>query len=401
MKRLHYATGSVLLVALIAAFFSFAKFQHCVNSGFISPDNYVHTCYTDVAALYGARGLDQHQWPYSSASNSVEYPPVTGVVMWVTALMNPHRHSYVGYFYINAFLLALLFIGSVYLLSRMKPQFWYLFPLSPVVVASLFINWDLWAVLSALGSILLFDKKRYEWSAILLGLSIATKFFPIVLLTPIALIFLKRQELKRLVRYVGVTTLSWFLINLPFALFTWDGWLRFFTLNKDRPADFGSFYYAVQLLFPNRSFTWTKSGSVVLFILLTAAAAIYFFYLAKPALLSTLAIPSFAFVAIFTVTSKVYSPQYILWITPLAILAMRSYKARAPFWIWQGCELIYHLAIWEYLAQYTGAKFGITGFTYALATLLRIAATIYFGVRVYVGSPDLEPETIPALEVTV
>ena len=390
MKRVHYATWSILLVAIIASFFSFTKFQHCVNSGFKSPDNYVHACYSDIAALYGARGLDQHQWPYSSATNSVEYPPVTGLVMWATSLLNPSSHSFSGYFYINALLIALLFIGSVYLLARMKPKFWYLFPLAPAVVASLFINWDMWAVISALGSIALFDKKRYNGSALLLGLSIATKFFPIVLLTPIALIFLKRREMAKLVNYLGLTLLSWLVINLPFAIFTWDGWFRFFLLNKNRGAEFGSFFFGLQLLFPHRSFEWSKSVSLELFILITVAASIYFFFIRSDELLTNLAVPAFAFVAIFTVTSKVYSPQYVLWITPLGILAMRSYKSRTPFWMWQGTELLYHLAVWQYLAKYSGAAFGITGFTLALATLLRIAATCYFGISVYRAHPTAE-----------
>ena len=68
---------------------------------------------------------------------------------------------------------------------------------------------------------------------------------------------------------------------------------------------------------------------------------------------------------------------------------MRSHKSRTPFWIWQGTELIYHLAIWQYLAEYSGAAFGITGFTLALATILRIAATIYFGIHLYRDRPEL------------
>jgi hypothetical protein len=81
-------------------------------------------------------------------------------------------------------------------------------------------------------------------------------------------------------------------------------------------------------------------------------------------------------------SSKVYSPQYVLWLTPLAILAMRGKKDRPAFWIWQGAELTYHLAIWEYLASYSGSHFGLPARAYATATLIRIAATIYFAARV-------------------
>ena len=48
------------------------------------------------------------------------------------------------------------------------------------------------------------------------------------------------------------------------------------------------------------------------------------------------------------------------------------------FWIWQGGELLYHVAIWQHLASYSGAKFGLSDGGYAMATLLRIATTAIF-----------------------
>ena len=114
--------------------------------------------------------------------------------MWATALITPHGYNADKYYYlINIALIALLFIASALLVSRMNPKKWYLLPLLPAVIASMYINWDMWAVVTALLAIYLFDKKRYEWSAVTLAISIATKFFPIVLLIPIALIFFMKQ----------------------------------------------------------------------------------------------------------------------------------------------------------------------------------------------------------------
>ncbi len=325
--------------------------------------------------------MNTHQWPYSSATNSVEYPPLTGVVMWATSLITPPENSYRFYFYINATLLALLFIGSIYLLARMRPKFWYLLPLSPAVIASMYINWDLWAVITALLAIYLFDKKSYSWSAVALGASIATKFFPIVLLAPVVLIFIKRKEISSAFSYVALTAGTWLLINLPFMVTTWDGWFRFFSLNAKRSSDLGSIYYAWNLTFQHHTINSPNLLSTGLFILIALAASWYSYFIAAERVLTSLATSSFIFVAAFTITSKVYSPQYILWLAPLGILAMRSYKERAAFWIWQGGELIYHLAIWEFLAKYTGAKFGIPGGALALATLIRVLTTVYFAAR--------------------
>ena len=384
---MKYATKSIIIIAFISALFSFAKFDHCLNTNFATPDVYTHACYSDLPALFGARDLINHAWPYSSASNSVEYPPVTGVVMWLTALP---IHGDKSYFLINVGFIALLFIGLSLLVAQMKPELWYLLPLSPAVIASLYINWDLWAVASAILAIYYFDRRKYDYSALALGLSIATKFFPIVLLAPIALIFYRRADIKGALRFGLVTAGSWLAINAPFILFNRSGWWRFFAMNKDRGADFGSLWYALNLF----GITTTNLNllSILLFLIGLATFAVYFFGLGE---LPSLATISFAVVAIFTISSKVYSPQYVLWLTPLAILAMRGTKDRATFWIWQGAEILYHLAIWEYLASYSGSHFGLPAKAYAAATLIQIAATLIFLARV--STPAKAPQNLEFL----
>ena len=84
----------VALIALVAALLSFAKFDHCRSTGWGSPDVYVHMCYSDLSALYGAREINKDLWPYSSPTNSVEYPVVTGVVMWATGLLIGNENGY-------------------------------------------------------------------------------------------------------------------------------------------------------------------------------------------------------------------------------------------------------------------------------------------------------------------
>ena len=76
---------ALIALAIFASLLSFAKFSHCENTGWATPDQYIHACYSDLPSLFGARGLDTHQWPYASTDNSVEYPVITGVVMYVTS----------------------------------------------------------------------------------------------------------------------------------------------------------------------------------------------------------------------------------------------------------------------------------------------------------------------------
>jgi len=80
-------TRTLIVLVLLASLFSFAKFSHCETSGWATPDQYIHACYSDIPALYGTRGLDKNSWPFASDDNSVEYPVITAMVMYVLSFI--------------------------------------------------------------------------------------------------------------------------------------------------------------------------------------------------------------------------------------------------------------------------------------------------------------------------
>ena len=370
-----------LIVTLVASVLSFGKFNHCRSSGWGSPDVYIHMCYSDISALYGAREVNTDQWPYASSDNSVEYPVLTGVVMWATGLLIDDPNGYRPYFDLNILLIALLLFASVFILWRLKPEYVALFPIAPAVFGSLFINWDIYAVFFALLSLYFYKVQKLDLSALFMGVAISTKFYPGVILFGIALIFWNQKEITKLIRYLLVTFLSWVVINLPVALTNFDGWWRFFKLNIDRDSDLGSIWFAAALL------KWPQPNvnniTIILFLIALMAIGVFYFAVAQSRSdFANLATVAFLTVAAFVTISKVYSPQYILWLTPLAVLAMTKKTTkddeRKAFWIWQGTEALYHFGIWQYLASYTGAKFGITETFYASIILIRIAGLVWF-----------------------
>jgi len=363
---------SLIALVLLSSLISFLKFNHCRNNEFISPDNYIHACYTDIPALFSERGLNTNTFPYLSAANSMEYPPVTGLFAWAISFITPNS-SNVLYFDLNILFLIMIYFISVLILKALAPKYLYLFLASPAVIASLFINWDLIAVASALLTVYFFEKKKYEESAIALGISIATKFFPIVMLLPIAIIFYRKKQLKQLSIYLFTTAILWLAINLSIAVFYFDGWWRFFKLNIERGADFGSIWYGLSLL--NLDISNLDLIYPLLSITLFIALAIYLLKLDK---IPNLAHITFFAVVIFTTFGKVYSPQYVLWLTPFAVIAITNSRQQVSFWFWQITEIIYHLAIWQYLALYSGAKYGLPDNGYVIATLLRVVGVCTF-----------------------
>jgi hypothetical protein len=370
MGQSNLLKGRVLIaLAILASLLSVAKFSHCANTGWATPDQYVHACYSDLPALFEARGLSTNQWPFASDDNSVEYPVITAMVMYVTSFA---ANSPVSYFNINIFFLILLFIATVLVVRKIRPEFAYLVPVAPAMIASLFINWDLWAIASMMLAIYWFDRKQYLSSAVLLGLSISTKFLPIFLLIPIVFIFWRENKIKEAIKYLAITFGTWLLINLPFAVTTPTGWWRFYKLNLDRGPDWGSIWLALQQLGINfTNLNWLSI--LLLLIALTTIAILLFEIKYTPSLASV----AFFVIAAVMLASKVYSPQYVLWLTPLAVIALTNTKDLHAFWVWQTTETIYHIAIWQHLAQVTDAKFGLGPTPFAILTLLRIAGTIY------------------------
>ena len=359
----------LLALAVLASLISFTKFSHCEGTTWATPDQYIHACYSDLPSLYGERGLDKNQWPYASDTNAVEYPVLTGMVMFATAAL---VDTPIAYFNLNAVFLTLLFIALVILLRRMKPELSYLLPVAPAMIASLYINWDLWAIITMMLAIYWFDRKAYLYSALAMGISISTKFLPIFLIFPIVFILWRHNRIQELVKYLATTVGIWLAINLPFVLTTPTGWWRFYKLNLERGADWGSIWLALSQL--GLSLTNLNYLSLLLLLIGLTAITIFLFEIKST---PTLASVAFIVLATVMIAGKVYSPQYVLWLTPLAVIALTGAKDLPAFWIWQSGEIIYHIAIWQHIALVTGAHFGLAAGGYAALTLLRIVTTLY------------------------
>ncbi len=317
--------------------------------------------FSDIRGFYGMRFMDgQHHWPYesyipagaSSPLNPIEYPALTGIVVWLLTFLVPSSGNAIfNYFAINALVNGGLFVATAYFVRKLTDnKHTYLYIFAPAVVMALNLNWDLWAMVPMLAAIYLYENKKFYLSAGLLGISIAAKFFPIVLLLPIAINLLRGKEYKTLTKYIGLTVLSWIITNLPVMVSSFEGWKYFYTFSFGRGLGDGSIYS----IFAKMK-TGISLGNIHYYSLNFMIFGILIGILVKSKSNFSLNVSAFLTMFAFTYFGKQYSMQYVIWLTPLMIISISSLKKKSrsktifAFIAWQATELLFRWAYFQNL----------------------------------------------------
>ncbi|GAA1921727.1 glycosyltransferase 87 family protein [Streptomyces sodiiphilus] len=388
----------VRVIALVMiGMFSLGMVQKlpCWNSGwFHGPaSQYTHACYSDIPHLYGGRGFADGLIPYfdripeelSGGMEYLEYPVLTGLFMEVAVWLTPSGDTVERpgqyYWLVNAAMLmicAVVIAVCVARIQRGRPWDGLMVALAPAFALTATINWDLLAGALTCAALLMWSRGRPAAAGILIGLATAAKLYPLLLLGPLFLLCLRAGRLRSFAVAATGAAASWLAVNLPVMTLATEGWATFYTFSRERPVDFGSLWLVLAqrtdlALDPERVNTLATG------LTLLGCALIGLLALTAPRR-PRLAQLAFLTVAVFILFNKVYSPQYVLWLIPLAVLARPRWR---DFLIWQTCEVLYFLGIWMYLAYTTGdQQHGLPAGGYQLAIVVHLAGTAYLCLMV-------------------
>ncbi|YCK33442.1 glycosyltransferase family 87 protein [Actinomadura sp. ATCC 39365] len=344
------------LIAALGAVLGYVVRLPCRTGGWNDQvQTYTNFCYTDIYPLYFDRQLAT-QNPYFADvpfDKQVEYPVVLGEVMqviaWISRKLELDQVAQAVRFYdLTVLLLGICLVAGVLLMAavagptRRWDALWY--AISPAVILAAYINWDLVAGALSMGMLLAWARRRQVLAGVLLGLAIATKFYPLMFLGALFLLTLRTARWRPFLVTLGSAAAAWLVVNVPFMVFAWDGWRRFYVFSQERGIDWGSPW----LFFQRKG--WGVLGEADVSTLGMVTLAVLCLGIAVLALTAPrrprLAQLCFLALAAFMMTNKVWSPQFVLWLVPFAVLARPRWK---PLALWQLAEVWYFAAIWLYL----------------------------------------------------
>jgi uncharacterized membrane protein len=385
--------GAGVAASAVAALLGYAQKLPCSSGGAWNSytSQFQHACYTDIYPLYYSEGLSSGQVPY--AGHPVEYPVLIGAMMqlaaWAVHSVSDIYSRGADFYYVTIAMLTVCLVAGVlataYAAGRegdgqLKAAL--MTALSPALILAAFINWDLLAMALTAGGIAAWAARRGLLAGALLGLGVATKFYPLLVFAALLLLCLRGGQIREFCRALAAGLIAWLVVNVPIALAATAGWGRFYAFSRSRGADWGSVWYMFEHfslpVIGNPSvdeLNWVSSGCLAIAFIAIAVLA-----LAAP---RRPRLPQLCFLllATFLMLNKVWSPQYVIWLVPFAVLARPRLW---PYILWQLTEVAYFFGIWFYFVYMTGAS-GIavsTGWYFTILLSRFLAVGLFAGVVV-------------------
>ncbi len=330
--------------------------QFGISSAF-GPNRHKDYCYSDIQQLWPSRGISTHVFPYlhgnlrdgALTGSTVEYPVLTGLFIWLTALA---AHNDGQFMAISAACLAPFALLTGALLARLTGRRALIFAAAPAILFYAFLNWDLLAVAAFVAAVWCWWRGRPVSAAVLLGVGAALKLYPGLGIVPLALALLVERDRAGAAKVVAAGVGTFILINLPFVLANPRGWWATYAFQSARPADIttNSIWFWGTPSLSTHDLNQLTTGLILAAWLV--AVGVGWLRTRGGGPYPWLQVTA-AMTCAFLVLNKVHSPQYVLWVLPFLALIKVRWGWWVAYWVFDAL-LFFGLDRWFYVIAQGG-----------------------------------------------
>jgi uncharacterized membrane protein len=283
---------------------------------------------------------------------SLEYPPFALVFFLLPRLFASTWARFSIYYQTEVLIFDLIGLLIIYLIARrLGKSSWKL--MSVYTLAFLAIGpiigqqYDVFPAVLTLLSLYFFWRGKHKISWLLLALGTMTKFYPAVIAPVFVFYYLRNRQYRNLWSGVLIFALTCLIVLAPFFILSPESIRNLITYHSQRGLQLESTYSAFLLVADKLGLTkvgtifnygsWNltghladliaKASTYVLGLLLLAA---YWFIYGQirpgKSQFSRIGTYSLLLVTITLVASKVFSPQYLIWLIPLVPLVFNRFR---------------------------------------------------------------------------
>jgi hypothetical protein len=368
----------------------------------------IYTTENPATPLYleSASKIMQSNLPYRDFF--MEYPPFSFIFFLLPRIFTADYNTYGFVFQLEVLLSAIVGLFVINNIARRVGQppwkLMIIYTIGILAVGPIMAGrFDMFPAIMVLLSVYLFwlDKHEAAWG--ILALATMTKIYPAIIAPLFLISYIRNRQFRLMRRGIIVFALVSLIVLLPFLVLSPNGLWSFFTYHANRGLQVESIYSSVLLLGYKIGCvnvcsvfnfgSWNIEGPVAntiaaistgLMLLAMLMIYLFFYKMNKPGKADIFQLGSFSFLAIITtlVTSKVLSPEYLIWLIPfLPLIARKSKVAVVMFAVAGGLSyLLFNPIMYiQLVAFFTNAviilalrNFLLIAIAIAAATSLRI-----------------------------
>ncbi|WP_446666599.1 hypothetical protein [Flexivirga sp. B27] len=385
-----YAAATLSALASVLVALGVLQKNHCVRDGWGSPGALWRACYSDLPV---GSGGPKGGTPWSAGGAGHTQPVLTAILDWLVKQLTPSGSALATqqiYFAIGTVVIVLLIaLTTVATASMVRGTPWLAahVALSPVLITSALVSFDIFGVALATVGMALWARKHPVAAGICLGAATMARTYPLVILGAITLIALRDDARRPLVRCLGGAAAAIVAcLGLGYAmggdpLEPYRGWW-------EQDAGYGAPAYLLTVAHASLP---AASLSIIAVLGWVVAFLLGLYLTGRPPVRTQLAPLALTMLVIVMLTGRSMSVQSCMWVLPLMGLVALRWREHL---MWAGVEIVYFVMTWMYIAGPSNEAKAMPGAAYSFFLLIRVIAYVGIAWASWESSEDLPRDPV-------